>query len=94
MTDDLDQIALHSAISRPAWEGPSIFSSARLQTRSTSRHSGSPQFMAAYEVALSAERPPIGRKHKEGTIGDLVTGFYRSSIVWCLTGSPRRMATA
>ena len=40
---------------------------------------GSPQFMAAYKAALSAERPPIGRKHKEGTIGDLVMGFYRSA---------------
>jgi integrase len=40
---------------------------------------GSPQFMAAYEAALSAERPPIGRRHREGTIGDLVTGFYRSA---------------
>jgi site-specific recombinase XerD len=40
---------------------------------------GSSQFMAAYEAALSAERPPIGRRHKEGTIGELVTGFYRSA---------------
>ena len=61
--------------------------------------------MAAYEAALSAERPPIGRKHKDGTIGDLVMGFYRSayfenlkprsngSTVWCLTSLPERMAT-
>jgi integrase len=35
--------------------------------------------MAAYEAALSAERPPIGRKHKDGTIGDLVVSFYRSA---------------
>jgi integrase len=40
---------------------------------------GSPQFMAAYESALSAERPQIGRKHKDGTIGDLVASFYRSA---------------
>jgi integrase len=40
---------------------------------------GSPQFMAAYESALSAERPPIGRKHGEGTVGDLVVSFYRSA---------------
>ena len=40
---------------------------------------GSPQFMAAYEAALSAERLPIGRKHKDGTIGDLVVSFYRSA---------------
>jgi integrase len=38
----------------------------------------SPQFMAAYEAALAAERPAIGRKHGEGTIGDLVVSFYRS----------------
>jgi hypothetical protein len=36
--------------------------------------------MAAYESALSAERPLIGRQHKEGTIGDLVASFYKSSI--------------
>jgi hypothetical protein len=40
---------------------------------------GSPQFMSAYEAALSAERPSIGRKHKDGTIGDLVVSFYRSA---------------
>jgi integrase len=39
---------------------------------------GSPQFMAAYQAALAAERPPIGRKHGEGTIGDLVVSFYKS----------------
>jgi integrase len=40
---------------------------------------GSPQFMTAYEAALAAERLPIGRKHKDGTIGDLVASFYRSA---------------
>jgi enterobacteria phage integrase len=40
---------------------------------------GSPQFMGAYESALSAEKPPIGRRHKEGTIGDLVASFYTSA---------------
>ena len=40
---------------------------------------GSPAFKAAYESALAAERPPIGRKHGEGTIGDLVISFYRSA---------------
>ena len=39
---------------------------------------GSPAFKSAYESALAAERPPIGRKHKDGTIGDLVLSFYRS----------------
>jgi integrase len=39
---------------------------------------GSPLFMAAYEAALSAECLPIGRKHKDGTIGDLVVSFYKS----------------
>ena len=49
---------------------------------------GSPQFMAAYEAALSSERPTIGRKHKDGTIGDLVAGFYRSAAFENL--APRR----
>ena len=40
---------------------------------------GSPQFMAAYETALAAERPLIGGTHKDGTIGDLVAGFFRSA---------------
>jgi integrase len=40
---------------------------------------GSPQFMAAYQTALAAERPPIGRKPKDGTIADLVVSFYRSA---------------
>ena len=40
---------------------------------------GSPQFMMAYQTALAAERPPIGRKHKDGTVGDLVTSFKRSA---------------
>jgi integrase len=40
---------------------------------------GSPQFMAAYESALADERLPIGRRHKDGTIGDLVASFYRSA---------------
>ena len=35
--------------------------------------------MAAYQSALSAECPSIGRKHKDGTIGDLVVSFYRSA---------------
>ena len=37
-TDDLDQAALHPGISRPTREGPSLFSSAGVQSRSTSRH--------------------------------------------------------
>lgn len=41
---------------------------------------GSPQFMAAYESALADERLPIGRKHNDGTIGDLVAAFYRSAF--------------
>jgi enterobacteria phage integrase len=39
---------------------------------------GSPAFMASYQAALAAERPLIGRKHREGTIGDLVVNFYKS----------------
>jgi integrase len=41
---------------------------------------GSPEFMAAYESALVDERLPIGRRHSDGTIGDLVAAFYRSSF--------------
>jgi integrase len=40
---------------------------------------GSPRFMAAYEAALAAERQPIGHKHNSGTVGELVTSFYRSA---------------
>src|ERR1700722_14207989 len=39
---------------------------------------GSPAFMAAYQTALASERPPIGRRHGEGTVGDLVVSFYKS----------------
>jgi integrase len=35
--------------------------------------------MAAYESALADERLPIGRRHKDGTVGDLVASFYRSA---------------
>src|SRR5262249_27026074 len=40
---------------------------------------GSPSFMAAYEAALAAEKPPIGRRHQDGTVGDLVASFKRSA---------------
>ncbi len=52
---------------------------------------GSPHFMAAYEAALSAERLPIGGKHKDGTIGDLVAGFYRSAYFENLKPRSRRV---
>jgi integrase len=34
--------------------------------------------MAAYEAALSAEYQPIGRKHQDGTVGDLIVSYYKS----------------
>jgi integrase len=40
---------------------------------------GSPQFMTAYEAALADERLPIGKRHKDGTVGDLVASFKRSA---------------
>jgi integrase len=40
---------------------------------------GSSQFMAAYESALADERLPIGRRHKDGAVGDLVASFKRSA---------------
>ncbi len=40
---------------------------------------GSTQFMAAYESALAADRSAVGRRHKDGTVGDLVTSFYQSA---------------
>jgi enterobacteria phage integrase len=52
---------------------------------------GSPQFMAAYEAALLAERPPIGRKHKDGTVGVLVAGFYRSAAFENLKPQSQRL---
>jgi integrase len=39
---------------------------------------GSRQFMAAYEAGLAAPESKK-RNHKDGTIGDLVAGFYQSS---------------
>ncbi len=42
---------------------------------------GSAEFMAAYESALAANAPlPGAGRHKEGTIGALVVGFYRSAL--------------
>jgi len=52
---------------------------------------GSPQFMTAYEAALSAECPPIGRKHKDGTVGVLVAGFYRSAAFENLKPQSQRL---
>jgi enterobacteria phage integrase len=51
---------------------------------------GSPSFMAAYEAALAAERMPTGRKHKDGTVGDLVASFYRSAAFENLKPSSQR----
>jgi hypothetical protein len=39
---------------------------------------GSPAFMGVYQTALAAERPTVGRKHGEGTVGELVVSFYKS----------------
>jgi integrase len=52
---------------------------------------GSPQFMAAYESALADERLPIGRRHKNGTVGDLVASFYRSASFENLKPGSRRV---
>jgi integrase len=52
---------------------------------------GSQRFMAAYEAALSAERPPIGRKHKDGTVGDLIAVFYRSAFFENLKPQSKRV---
>jgi integrase len=46
--------------------------------------------MAAYQTALAAERPPIGRRHQDGTVGDLVTSFYRSAAFNNLKASSQR----
>jgi integrase len=52
---------------------------------------GSPSFMAAYQAALVAERPPIGRKHGEGTVGDLVVSFYKSPYFENLKPNSQRL---
>ena len=52
---------------------------------------GSPQFMAAYEAALGTERPLIGPTHRTGTIGDLVTDFYRSAQFGNLKPQSKRL---
>ena len=46
--------------------------------------------MAAYKSALADERLPIGRRHKDGTIGDLVASFYRSAAFGNLKPSSQR----
>jgi enterobacteria phage integrase len=52
---------------------------------------GSPQFMSAYQAALAAERPPIGRRYGEGTIGDLVVSFYKSPYFENLKPNSQRL---
>jgi enterobacteria phage integrase len=52
---------------------------------------GAPQFMAAYQAALAAERPPIGRKHGEGTVGDLAVSFYKSPYFENLKPNSQRL---
>jgi integrase len=52
---------------------------------------GSPQFMSAYQVAMAAERPPIGRRYGEGTIGDLVVSFYKSPYFENLKPNSQRL---
>jgi hypothetical protein len=47
--------------------------------------------MAAYQAALVAERPPIGRKHGEGTVGDLVVSFYKSPYFENLKPNSQRL---
>ena len=52
---------------------------------------GSAQFMAAYEAALATNAPlPGAGRHKEGTIGALVVGFYRSALFANLKPSSQR----
>jgi integrase len=52
---------------------------------------GAPAFMAASREALAAERPPIGRKHGEGTVGDLVVCFYKSPYFENLKPNSQRL---
>ena len=84
MTDDLDQAALRPRISRPTREGPALFSSARIQARSASRHAGLAQFMAAYEAALSARASADwaeaqGGHYRRSGRGLLQLGLFRES---------------
>jgi integrase len=52
---------------------------------------GSAEFMAAYESAIAANAPlPGAGRHKEGTIGALVVGFYRSALFANLKPSSQR----
>src|SRR5262249_9567135 len=44
-----------------------------------------------YQAALAAERPPIGRKHGEGTVGDLVVSFYKSPYFENLKPNSQRL---
>jgi integrase len=52
---------------------------------------GSPAFMAAYQAALGSERPPIGRRHGSGTVGDLVVSFYKSPYFENLKPNSQRL---
>ena len=47
--------------------------------------------MAAYESALADERLPIGRRHNDGTVGDLVASFYRSAALENLKPGSQRV---
>jgi integrase len=52
---------------------------------------GSTAFMAAYESATADHAPsPVANRHKEGTVGYLVTRFYRSAAFTNLAQSTQK----
>jgi hypothetical protein len=52
---------------------------------------GSPQFMEAYQSAIASDgHAPTTARHKEGTIGYLVTRFYRSAAYTNLAPSSQK----
>jgi integrase len=52
---------------------------------------GSAEFMAAYEGAIASNAPaPVASRHKEGTVGYLVTRFFRSAAFTNLAASSQK----
>src|SRR5262245_45388293 len=52
---------------------------------------GSPEFMQAYQDAISGPAPLVRSRHKLGTLGSLVTDFFRSTEFANLKPSSQRL---
>lgn len=54
---------------------------------------GSPEFMQAYQDAISEAKPAIRSRHKTGTLGALAADFYKSVEFANLSPSSRSTYT-